>query len=94
MNLQNIIKKVLKEEKEFHKDWKTIDGKLTKKFKFSDYNETMDFVNKVARIAKKQNHHPEMKIGYDKVIITITDHEKGGVSEKCHKFVDAVNKIS
>ena len=94
MNLQNIIKKVLKEEKESHKGWKTTNGNLIKKFKFSDYNETMDFVNKVARIAKKQNHHPEMKIGYDKVIITITDHEKGGVSEKCHKFVDAVNKIS
>ena len=53
----------------------------------------MPFVNKVMKIADKQNHHPDMVVHYDNVKITITDHEKGGVSDKCHKFVDAVNKI-
>ena len=93
MSLQNIIRKVLKEEKETNKDWKTINGQLTKKFKFSDYDDTIDFVNKVAKIANKQNHHPNMKVGYDTVVVSIFDHEANKISDKCHKFVSAVNKI-
>lgn len=68
--------------------------RLTKSFKFEGFKESIDFVNKVAKIAEKQNHHPEISIYYDKVNISITDHEKGGVSEKCHKFMDEVNKIN
>jgi 4a-hydroxytetrahydrobiopterin dehydratase len=53
----------------------------------------MPFVNQVMKIADKQNHHPDMTVHYDNVKLSITDHDKGGVSEKCHKFVNAVNKL-
>ena len=89
MNLQeNIqrIKEVMLVNEESKKE-------LTRQFKFSDYEETMDFVNKVAKIAQKQNHHPDITFGYDTVRVSITDHEKGGVSEKCHKFMKEVDKI-
>ena len=52
---------------------------LVKDGKFKDFNESIDFVNKVAKIAETQNHHPDIEINYDKVKISITDHEKGGV---------------
>lgn len=74
-------------------DWKESSGKLSKIYYFKDYKQVMPFVTKVMKIADKQNHHPDMVVHYDNVKITITDHEKGGVSDKCHKFVDAVNKI-
>lgn len=67
---------------------------LNSKFKFSNYEETLDFVNKVAKIAKKQNHHPDINFDYNNVEISITDHEKGGVSDKCHKFMGAVDKLT
>jgi len=89
MNLQeNIqrIKEVMLVNEESKKE-------LTRQFKFSDYEETVDFVNKVAKIAQKQNHHPDITFGYDTVRVSITDHEKGGVSEKCHKFMKEVDKI-
>ena len=66
---------------------------LTRQFKFSDYKETLDFVNKVAKIAEKQNHHPDITFGYNTVKVSITDHEKGGVSDKCHKFMKEVDKL-
>jgi pterin-4a-carbinolamine dehydratase len=40
-----------------------------------------------------QNHHPDMIVRYDNVKISITDHEEGGVSNKCHKFVNSINKL-
>lgn len=66
---------------------------LTRQFKFSDYKETLDFVNKVAKIAEKQNHHPDITFGYNSVKVSITDHEKGEVSDKCHKFMKEVDKL-
>jgi 4a-hydroxytetrahydrobiopterin dehydratase len=74
-------------------DWKESDNKLSKIFHFKNYKEVMPFVDKVMKIADKQNHHPEMTIDYDSVELIITDHDKGGVSEKCHKFTNAVDKI-
>ena len=90
MNLQETIMQLLRES---NLGWKNSSNKLSKTFKFDSFDDSIDFVNKVARIAKKQNHHPDIVIKFDKVIISITDHENGGVSEKCHKFVKSVNDL-
>ena len=74
-------------------DWEEGGNKLTKTFHFKDFKQVMPFVNQVMKIADKQNHHPDIKINYNKVKLSITDHEKGGVSEKCHKLVKAIDNI-
>jgi pterin-4a-carbinolamine dehydratase len=53
----------------------------------------MSFANEVMKIADKQNHHPDMTVHYDNVKLSITDHEKGKITDKCHKFVNEVDKI-
>ena len=93
MNIQDNIRRILREEKILKSNWKEVGNKLTKKYKFSDYDETITFVNKVADIAKEQNHHPDMEVGYDTVVISISDHEKGEISDKCHKFANEVENI-
>lgn len=75
-------------------DWTEINNKLEKTFKFDNYNEVVLFTNKVMQIAIDQDHHPEMNVHYNFVKLRITDYEKGAVSEKCHRFVNAVNKIT
>jgi len=92
MNLRENIRRVLMVISE-SKDWGNSKEKLEKTFKFEDFNDSIDFVNKVAKIAEQQNHHPDITIKYDKVKISITDHEKGGVTEKCHKLVKSINEI-
>lgn len=93
MNLQQSIRRLLKEEIDKNNTWKEVNGKLINNYKFSNYDDTVNFVNKVEKIAKKQNHHPEITFGFDKVKLTITDHEKGGISDKCHKFTKEVDKL-
>lgn len=73
--------------------WDVVNGKLKKKFKFDSYEKVMDFVNKVGKIAEKQNHHPEMIVKYNEVVVNMFDHEAGKISDKCHKFVNAVDKL-
>jgi 4a-hydroxytetrahydrobiopterin dehydratase len=93
MNLQEHIRKVLTEMITESKGWGESKQKLERTFKFEDFNESIDFVNKVSKIAEKQNHHPDIEIKYNKVKISITDHEKGGVSDKCHKLVNAIDDM-
>jgi 4a-hydroxytetrahydrobiopterin dehydratase len=96
MNLQENIKRVLKEMvigANESKGWGESNQKLERIFKFKDFNGSIDFVNKVAKIAETQNHHPDIKINYNKVKVSITDHEKGGVSKKCHKLVKSIDDM-
>ena len=87
------FKHLYEEDNDKKNTWKEVNGKLIKKYKFSDYDETVNFVNKVEKIAKKQNHHPDITFGFDNVKVTITDHEKGGISNKCYKFTKEVDKL-
>jgi 4a-hydroxytetrahydrobiopterin dehydratase len=93
MNLQEHIRKILEETIIESKGWGNSNKKLERTFKFKDFNESIDFVNKVAKIAETQNHHPDIEINYDKVKISITDHEKGGVSKKCHELVKVIDDM-
>ena len=72
-------------------DWMESNNKLEKTFKFNNYNDVVTFSNQVMQIAIELDHHPEIQIHYNFVKVRITDYEKGTVSEKCHRFIAAVN---
>lgn len=93
MDLQENIHRILREMINESKGWGDSKQKLERTFKFKDFNSSIDFVNKVAKIAETQNHHPDIEIKYNKVKISITDHEKGGVTEKCHRLVSAIDDM-
>lgn len=74
-------------------EWTEHEHKLVKTFRFNQYLNVIAFANSVMQIAHNQDHHPEMNIRYNAVKVSITDYEKGHVSEKCHRFISEVDKI-
>ncbi len=82
-----------KSNKMQHDEWEHVNERLIRTYFFKDYDEVSEFVKKVMEIAKKQDHHPIMIVNYDSVKLSIFDMEKGKVSDKCHKFALAVDKI-
>ena|SRR5215831_19265879 len=50
-------------------------------FSFGNYYETMAFVNAVAWIAHREDHHPDLAVGYNKVTVTYSTHSVSGLSE-------------
>lgn len=63
--------------------WEVVDGKRIKKeFKFKDFIESLAFVNKVAEIAEEEGHHPDILLSYGMVVIELSTHDIGGLSEK------------
>jgi 4a-hydroxytetrahydrobiopterin dehydratase len=68
--------------KQLHKDWRIApDAKsLQRSFTFKDFYRTMSFVNAVAHIANREDHHPDFEVGYDHCRLTFSTHSIGGLS--------------
>lgn len=67
-------------KKELKLDWKVIDNKkLSHEFKFKDFKEAMEFVNKIADIANTEGHHPDIYIFYNVVRIELWTHAINGL---------------
>ena len=63
-------------------EWEVEDNKkIKRKFELKTFKEAINFVNKVARLAEEENHHPNIRIYYNKVVIELTTHAIGGLSE-------------
>lgn len=61
-------------------DWKLRDDRLERDFKFADFDEAIEFVNEVARVASAADHHPDIQVSYNKVHLTLSTHKIGGLS--------------
>ncbi|MEZ5002269.1 MAG: 4a-hydroxytetrahydrobiopterin dehydratase [Chitinophagales bacterium] len=76
------------------KHWKEEDNHLKRSFIFKDFVEAFGFLTKVAILAEKQNHHPEIFNVYNKVDIALNTHDAGDVvTEKDHQLANAINDL-
>ncbi len=63
-------------------EWKVVDEKsIVRVFKFKNFKEAIKFINKVAKIANQEDHHPDITINYSKVTLDLSTHAIGGLSE-------------
>lgn len=62
-------------------DWALNGGRLEKTFVFRNHYEAMAFANAIAWVSHRENHHPELTIGYKDVHILYWTHAIGGLSE-------------
>lgn len=73
--------------------WKLIDGALEKTFRFSDFHHTMAFVNALAWVAHREDHHPDLAVSYGHCTVRFNTHDVGGISVSdffCAAAVDAL----
>jgi 4a-hydroxytetrahydrobiopterin dehydratase len=63
-------------------DWKKNDVCITRTYQFKDFPAAIKFVNAVARLAEKAWHHPDINIRWNKVALTLTTHDAGGLTRK------------
>ena len=66
---------------------------IFKEFEFPNFKEAMDFANKVAEEAQRQNHHPDILIKYNKVTLTLTTHDEGGLTYKDFKIAKIIEQL-
>jgi 4a-hydroxytetrahydrobiopterin dehydratase len=63
-------------------DWNKLGKTISRTFVFKDFPKAIRFVNAVARLAEKAWHHPDIEIRWNKVTLTLTTHDAGGLTKK------------
>ncbi len=79
-----------------HPGWIAVEGRdaAAKIFKFNDFNAAFGFMTRVAIAADKADHHPEWSNVYNRVDITLTTHDAGGLSEQDVALADFIEKAA
>jgi len=67
---------------------------ISRDFKFADFSEAFAFMTRVALQAEKADHHPEWSNVYNRVHITLTTHDAGGLSQRDVKMARAIDALA
>ncbi len=73
--------------------WEAANGEIAKTYGFKNYYETMAFVNAAAWVSHREDHHPDIEVGYNKCRVRYTTHAINGLSENdfiCAAKIDAL----
>lgn len=74
--------------------WQEIENSLTKNIVLNNFSEVINLVNKIAKIAEQENHHPDLRIfDYKNLEIKITTHEAGKITKKDFKLAKEIDKL-
>lgn len=72
-------------------DWSQTGDALQRTFSFDDFIGAMAFVSQIADLAEEHRHHPDIMIRFNKVTLTLSTHEAGGLTDRDFEFARAVN---
>lgn len=71
--------------------WERVGHEIRKVYTFSDFKGSLAFVNRVAALADKMDHHPDILINYSRVTLTLTSHDAGGLTERDFRLAGQID---
>ena len=74
--------------------WACVDGKLHKELRFKDFTEAFGFMARVALVAEKRDHHPEWCNVYGRVVVDLTTHDAGGITQADVDLARTMNELA
>ena len=74
-------------------EWTKRGRTIARTYQFKNFPAAIRFVNKVARVAEKAWHHPDIDIRWNKVALTLTTHDAGGLTQKDFKLAHAFDRL-
>jgi 4a-hydroxytetrahydrobiopterin dehydratase len=73
--------------------WQRKNSEISKVYDLKDFVRAMGFVNSVALLAEKANHHPDIDIRWNKVTLTLSTHSEGGLTEKDFNLAEEIERL-
>lgn len=66
---------------------------IEKEFTFKSYLKNIAFVNAIAWLANKENHHPDLEVSFNKCVVRLTTHDENGVGQKDFDLAQKINEL-
>jgi 4a-hydroxytetrahydrobiopterin dehydratase len=76
-----------------HTGWTRRGNAITKTFEFPAFPAAIAFVNRVADVAERMDHHPDVDIRYTKVSCSLSTHSAGGITMRDFKLANAIDQL-
>jgi 4a-hydroxytetrahydrobiopterin dehydratase len=73
--------------------WQRAGIAIQRTFEFPDFAAAIEFVNRVAEAAEKANHHPDIDIRYNKVVLALLSHDAQGITERDVSMAERINLL-
>ena len=73
--------------------WTIVNNKIHKEFQFDDFNQAFGFMTRAAMHIEKMNHHPEWFNVYNKIIVDLTTHDAGGITQNDINLAKILNSL-
>ena len=73
--------------------WSLVGETIQRTFKFANFLDSMSFVRRIADEAERVQHHPDILIRYNKVTLTLSTHDAGGLTRKDFDLAGAIDKM-
>ncbi|AFZ54986.1 pterin-4-alpha-carbinolamine dehydratase [Cyanobacterium aponinum PCC 10605] len=74
-------------------NWVTSGQSINTTYKFKDFIQAVEFVNRLVEPAERAGHHPDIEISYNKVTIHLTTHDAGGITQKDFDLAEEIQRI-
>jgi 4a-hydroxytetrahydrobiopterin dehydratase len=74
-------------------DWTEKDGALERTVVFESFLAAIAFVNRIAELAERENHHPDLHVSYRTVTIRWTTHSDGGITDRDRRLADLTSAL-
>ncbi len=74
-------------------DWVEVDGALQREFELPSFPDAIAFVNRVAELAERENHHPDVTISYKRVTLRWTTHSAGGITDRDRELASRSDEL-
>ena len=74
-------------------DWQLEDGKLRREYRFADFSQAFSFLTRVALLAEKLNHHPDIRNSWASVTLELHSHDAGGVTQRDVDLATAIDAL-
>lgn len=87
--------KMIEEKLKILEGWRFNSAKnsIEREFTFKSYLKNISFVNAIAWLANKENHHPDLEVSFSKCLVRLTTHDENGVSEKDFQLASKINQL-
>ncbi len=74
--------------------WTKEGDTIARTFEFKDFLGAMDFVNQLVEPAEAAGHHPDIAISYNKVSVSLTTHDAGGITQKDFDLAQTISELA